>query len=179
MLTSTSCHFGASTARYASRRPGWKRGGSARFAHIARSARHVCVVGRNDKLSVGMQCRSCKSLHSSADRPIPASVPRYRSPYRCPGAQPPAENRSLRCIVMGYQPEPDFVSEPLFKEEICPVCAPNYLKGRDPPHGTSFASHFDDAAYCGHRPRAARSWCTQDWARAQGPGCRHHGPSRQ
>ena len=46
---------------------------------------------------------------------------------------------------MGYQPEPDFVSEPLFKEEICPVCAPNYLKGRDPPHGTSFASHFGDA----------------------------------
>ena len=125
------------------------------FAHIASSARLVRRQSRSDKLSVGMhtaiaslfvapRLSSFRQAHPDIDLHI-VTLERNLAPRTEPYDV---------CIVMGYQPEPDFVSELLFREEIYPVCAPSYLEGRHPPRGpedlpreTLF--HLDDASYRG------------------------------
>ena len=125
------------------------------FAHIASSARLVRRQSRSDRLSVGMHTAiaslfvaprlgSFRQAHPDIDLHI---VTLERNLV-------PRTDRYDVCIVMGYQPEPDFVSELLFREEIYPVCAPSYLEGRHPPRGPEdlpreMLLHLDDAYYRG------------------------------
>jgi len=125
------------------------------LAHIAGSARHIRRMRRTDKLSVGMHA-AIASLFMAP------RIGQFRHAYPDIDLHIVALERNLVprtdrydvCIVMGYQPEPDFVSELLFSEEIYPVCAPSYLEGRDPPCTPAdllgeTLLHLDDAYYRG------------------------------
>lgn len=132
---------------------------------IAHSAQRLSREGRSGKLSLCMhspfaqlfmvpRIARFRQLYPDIDLQI---VTLERNPV-------PGSDLFDVLIVMGYQPEPDFVSKPLFNEEIFPVCSPSYLKGREGPREATdllpeILLHFDDTAYCG--PWTPINW--DDW----------------
>lgn len=132
---------------------------------IAHSAQRLSREGRSGKLSVCMNSAVAQLF-------VVPRIVRFHELYPDIDLQintlernpVPGSDLFDALIVMGHQPEPDFVSRPLFKEEIFPVCSPSYLEGRKKPREVidllpETFLHFDDGAYCG--PWSPINW--DDW----------------